>query len=331
MNKVAKKGKKLNNKILLRLKDNSKNLNNPKKSDENNIRRKLKCNFNHEICSLCISPWHGEEECDEDREIKNFAIASGIIPKKCPKCKVWTEKNLGCNHMTCKICQFNWCWLCSLECLPDHYLQENSICFGKQFDEHSNPNDMFFILLLMNHSIYYISTFFIFYLTIYMIHIVFQNRELLNQNLNNLNNNRNINNFAAEDIENNLNNPLIRYNNNNNHINLLENMQNRNQGNDVEPNNNTPITLGQKVGLFIVGECVLSIFYIILVVTNGFFFIPLLTMLSQISTINNKQAQILCFLTFCLIFFIFFITGILISTLWFILSSVYLIFKIIMF
>jgi len=98
------------------------------------VKKKLICTYKHELCSECNQAWHGDSNCEEDKEIKDFARFSGIIPKKCPNCKVWTEKNLGCNHMKCKICSYNWCWLCSQECPEDHYLNPGP-CQGKQFDE----------------------------------------------------------------------------------------------------------------------------------------------------------------------------------------------------
>ncbi|GAB5360241.1 hypothetical protein AAMO2058_000610800 [Amorphochlora amoebiformis] len=61
--------------------------------------------------------------------------------KKCPKCGVSTEKNEGCNHMTCYICKTGWCWLCGevigKQVLPQHYREGK--CKGKQFTEQNVP------------------------------------------------------------------------------------------------------------------------------------------------------------------------------------------------
>jgi len=60
---------------------------------------------------------HPDERCQdyarrmkiEDRETEKVLRQTS---KKCPKCKAATQKNGGCNHMTCQKCRCNWCWLC---------------------------------------------------------------------------------------------------------------------------------------------------------------------------------------------------------------------------
>lgn len=46
------------------------------------------CNIGHNFCSRCMKIWHGETDCDEDKEIKDFDTNSGHVVKKCPECKV---------------------------------------------------------------------------------------------------------------------------------------------------------------------------------------------------------------------------------------------------
>ena len=48
-----------------------------------------------------------------------------IVIKRCPGCKCPTERNDGCLHITCKICNLNWCFLCekewSYDCMGMHW------------------------------------------------------------------------------------------------------------------------------------------------------------------------------------------------------------------
>jgi hypothetical protein len=85
----------------------------------------------HEFCS-CGRPLHSGK-CTDD-SIKEYMKSKNI--KKCPKCLAFIKKDSGCNHMTCPICHYEFCWLCLKESLPNHY--EFGSCAGMQFiDENS--------------------------------------------------------------------------------------------------------------------------------------------------------------------------------------------------
>ena len=97
-----------------------------KKSNE------VKCNNGHEFCFNCLGKPHGKTKCSlvEDDDFKKWKSTTTI--KRCPHCKYWTEKNEGCNHMTCVQCKFQWCWLCQKECLIGHY--SYGACKGLHFE-----------------------------------------------------------------------------------------------------------------------------------------------------------------------------------------------------
>ena len=41
--------------------------------------------------------------------LKNIIkLTKGKRVKRCPRCKIYTEKNGGCNHMTCISCKYQW-------------------------------------------------------------------------------------------------------------------------------------------------------------------------------------------------------------------------------
>lgn len=50
-----------------------------------------------------------KDKCQNESETAHWIIAN---TKKCPKCLVRIEKNQGCNHMTCKHCKHEFCWVC---------------------------------------------------------------------------------------------------------------------------------------------------------------------------------------------------------------------------
>uniref|UniRef100_A0A3Q1F0H9 RBR-type E3 ubiquitin transferase n=1 Tax=Acanthochromis polyacanthus TaxID=80966 RepID=A0A3Q1F0H9_9TELE len=85
-----------------------------------------------EFCSACKANWHPGQACQEN----NLPITS-FLPgenssfykneeddapiKRCPKCKVYIERDEGCAQMMCKNCKHAFCWYC-LESLDDDFL-----------------------------------------------------------------------------------------------------------------------------------------------------------------------------------------------------------------
>ncbi|KAA8582146.1 hypothetical protein FQN60_008886 [Etheostoma spectabile] len=76
-----------------------------------------------EFCSTCKANWHPGQACQEN----NLPITS-FLPgenssfykneeddapiKRCPKCKVYIERDEGCAQMMCKNCKHAFCWYC---------------------------------------------------------------------------------------------------------------------------------------------------------------------------------------------------------------------------
>ncbi|KAF5376267.1 hypothetical protein D9615_008552 [Tricholomella constricta] len=49
------------------------------------------------------------KKCEDDSETANWIKSN---TKECPQCMSTIEKNGGCNHMTCKKCKNDFCWVC---------------------------------------------------------------------------------------------------------------------------------------------------------------------------------------------------------------------------
>ena len=84
-------------------------------------------------CFWCGSEWHEGKTCDQmqDQEYREWAKDHEV--QVCPKCKRPVEKNAGCNHMTCAICHYEFCWLCGQHYTPTHFSSLNPFgCAGLQ-------------------------------------------------------------------------------------------------------------------------------------------------------------------------------------------------------
>eukprot|EP01111_Echinosteliopsis_oligospora_P005800 TRINITY_DN1948_c0_g1_i1.p1 TRINITY_DN1948_c0_g1~~TRINITY_DN1948_c0_g1_i1.p1 ORF type:complete len:560 (+),score=110.51 TRINITY_DN1948_c0_g1_i1:175-1854(+) len=85
-------------------------------SSESNI---VECSCGYRFCFRCHREAHApancdhmktwEQKCQDDSETFNW---KSVNCRECPKCSTAVEKNGGCNHMTCRQCKFEWCWVC---------------------------------------------------------------------------------------------------------------------------------------------------------------------------------------------------------------------------
>jgi len=79
----------------------------------------VRCNCKHEFCFGCSLNDHQPtpctlvkmwlKKCEDDSETANWISAN---TKECSKCMSTIEKNGGCNHMTCRKCKHEFCWMC---------------------------------------------------------------------------------------------------------------------------------------------------------------------------------------------------------------------------
>jgi len=85
---------------------------------------------------------HPGQTCAEwQRKHQSIERASQVeikrSSKRCPRCKAPTQKSSGCNHMNCRQCGCNWCWICGSKIggggYPTHYKRWNLLgCSGAQ-------------------------------------------------------------------------------------------------------------------------------------------------------------------------------------------------------
>jgi hypothetical protein len=144
----------------------------PTKDCESYARRKdekekyVTCQEGHKFCFVCLKPWHGSKNCQDEIDVDFKKWKKNKIVKKCPKCKMWTEKNLGCNHMTCAECKYQWCWLCGGKYTEGHF-QIGGSCSGLQFSDSELFNNCFCLCLYKIWVLFYQMIIMMFLIPIY--------------------------------------------------------------------------------------------------------------------------------------------------------------------
>ncbi|KAL5606803.1 uncharacterized protein BROUX77_003996 [Berkeleyomyces rouxiae] len=90
-----------------------------KRKDLERVVPSVSCLCGHRFCFGCLLSDHQPAPCDlvkrwlkkcaDDSETANWISAH---TKECPQCNSTIEKNGGCNHMTCRKCRYEFCWMC---------------------------------------------------------------------------------------------------------------------------------------------------------------------------------------------------------------------------
>jgi ariadne-1 len=90
-----------------------------KERDLKRIVPSVHCHCGHNFCFGCSLSEHQPapcslvkkwlKKCEDDSETANWISAN---TKECPRCHSTIEKNGGCNHMTCRKCRHEFCWMC---------------------------------------------------------------------------------------------------------------------------------------------------------------------------------------------------------------------------
>jgi hypothetical protein len=92
-------------------------------------------------CSLCRTRHDAAAPCAADGTAAGASVAGGgdaamtgdlsrawvrSNTKPCPKCAVPITRSSGCSHMTCRVCAFQFCWLCLNSYLPGTYVHSDT-------------------------------------------------------------------------------------------------------------------------------------------------------------------------------------------------------------
>ena len=75
------------------------------------------------------------------KELKEWASNVGGNVSFCPCCRTKIEKSMGCNHMTCWFCQYEFCWACGESATGGDGHWSGSGCGVGMMDSNIRPGD----------------------------------------------------------------------------------------------------------------------------------------------------------------------------------------------
>jgi len=95
----------------------------------------VRCECGHIFCFSCMQEGHWPATCEQvkwynETHQRKHADPNGEektlkwlekYTQDCPKCTAPIEKNGGCNHMSCKGCSYQFCWVCLGDWAGSHY------------------------------------------------------------------------------------------------------------------------------------------------------------------------------------------------------------------
>ena len=91
---------------------------------------KASCECGTVMCFKCGSEWH-TGRCKSDGAAAFYVWQStNPFVAKCPHCRAVTNKEGGCNHMTCMRCRNHWCWVCRSQLDANTYWDHWDSLFG---------------------------------------------------------------------------------------------------------------------------------------------------------------------------------------------------------
>ena len=97
------------------------------------------CTMGHKFCIKCGELWHENGICKDEEKVDELfeKYRKQYNLKNCPYCNIITNKNGGCNHITCKYCGKDWCWICCeiFTSTEEHYGNKNNRCFGRMQED----------------------------------------------------------------------------------------------------------------------------------------------------------------------------------------------------